>query len=248
MQRTVMWCSRRAGQQRQASGEQAGEQAGSKPGSRAGGGHGGLIAAQVKQLQGSAGLRRHAVSTAPASNRAHPSIHQPARDAPQTWHTLHFTKLTLPILPPCSHAVHTNPPQQGWVGMDDYVKPRRGTAPSVYGTSSLVPPTAPPRHASGLAPLAPPVPNEVRLQELLGLQRRKLHTEPGPGAYEVRREGGEGGREGYLPEPKGTGPRRKRAREGNGGEVREGKNGRRGGGGRAGGGGEGRWKLAGCPG
>ncbi len=63
--------------------------------------------------------------------------------------------------------------------MDDYTKPRRGTAPSTMGTSSLVPPTAPPRPAPGLAPLAPPCANEVRLQELLTLQRRKLHTEPG---------------------------------------------------------------------
>ncbi len=91
----------------------------------------------------------------------------------------------IPQPPQLTNAICMNLCKQGWVGMDDYVKPRRGTAPSVYGTSSLVPPTAPPRHAAGLASLAPPVPNEVRLQELLGLQRRKLHTEPGPGTYEV---------------------------------------------------------------
>ncbi|KAG2488006.1 hypothetical protein HYH03_013443 [Edaphochlamys debaryana] len=75
---------------------------------------------------------------------------------------------------------------KGWVGMDDYIKPRRGTAPSVYGSPGLIPPSAPPRHAAGLAPLAAPHPNEVRLQELLNLQRRKLETDPGPGAYEPR--------------------------------------------------------------
>ncbi len=76
---------------------------------------------------------------------------------------------------------------QGWVGIDDYIKPHRGTAPSVYGTSSLVAPSGPPRHGTGLASLAPPCPNEVRLQELLNLQRRRVAPDPGPGAYEVRR-------------------------------------------------------------
>ncbi|KXZ51513.1 hypothetical protein GPECTOR_12g476 [Gonium pectorale] len=83
----------------------------------------------------------------------------------------------------------TQPPRwtaKGWVGIDDYIKPRRGTAPSVYGSSSLMPPSAPPRHSAGLAPLAAPCPNEVRLQELLALQRRKVATEPGPGAYQPR--------------------------------------------------------------
>ncbi|GLC37275.1 hypothetical protein PLESTB_001141200 [Pleodorina starrii] len=83
----------------------------------------------------------------------------------------------------------TQPPRwtaKGWVGIDDYVKPNRGTAPSVYGTSSLVPPSGPPRHGTGLASLSPSCPNEVRLQELLMLQRRRVTPEPGPGAYEPR--------------------------------------------------------------
>ncbi|GFR45606.1 hypothetical protein Agub_g7003 [Astrephomene gubernaculifera] len=82
-----------------------------------------------------------------------------------------------------------NPPKwtaKGWVGVDDFIKPRRGTAPSLYGSSGLMQPTAPPQHAAGLAPLAPPCANEVRLQELLNLQRRKVNTDPGPGFYEPR--------------------------------------------------------------
>ncbi|GIL97103.1 hypothetical protein Vretimale_2853 [Volvox reticuliferus] len=83
----------------------------------------------------------------------------------------------------------TQPPRwtaKGWVGIDDYIKPHRGTAPSVFGTSSLVPPSGPPRHGTGLSSLSPPAPNEVRLQELIALQRRRLSPDPGPGAYEPR--------------------------------------------------------------
>lgn len=74
---------------------------------------------------------------------------------------------------------------KGWVGIDDAIKGRRGTAPSTLGSSSLAPPAGAPQHHVSLAPLSAVHPNEVRLQELLGLQRRKLQAGPGPGQYEV---------------------------------------------------------------
>ncbi|MEW5298582.1 MAG: hypothetical protein WDW36_001688 [Sanguina aurantia] len=73
---------------------------------------------------------------------------------------------------------------KGWSGLDDAVKPGRGTSVGLV-PSCMAPATAPPRYGGSLQPMAASFPNETRLQELLSLHMRRQQAVPGPGSYPV---------------------------------------------------------------